>query len=224
MLPRQSTSSGRLPRRVMMGSHVQHISRPPRFTPGLQMARHGLRQDPPRGPGPSIHAQGLRGVAEKAEDGVPGLHAAAWPRSESLRDLFSTPLEGGAQQPRKPSHPTGFWTANCPSESPFQAFFSGAGLSQFVLRKAPMCACPEIPLVAVEETPNESHPFLQLPEQNLAAPSYMLPQFGKAKKGHGNQHVQGLHGYGSKLNHQGTAGFSPWFHLPGQAILGLPYL
>ena len=23
------------------------------------------------------------------------------------------------------------------------------------------------------------------------------------------------HGYGSKFNHQGTAGFSPWFHLPG---------
>ena len=25
---------------------------------------------------------------------------------------------------------------------------------------------------------------------------------------------------GSKLNHRGTAGFSPWFRLPGQAILG----
>ena len=25
----------------------------------------------------------------------------------------------------------------------------------------------------------------------------------------------GKHGYGSKLNHQGTAGFSCWFHLPG---------
>ena len=22
-------------------------------------------------------------------------------------------------------------------------------------------------------------------------------------------------GHGSKLNHQGTAGFGPWFHLPG---------
>ena len=27
-------------------------------------------------------------------------------------------------------------------------------------------------------------------------------------------------GYGSKLNHQGTAGLSPYFHLPGQPILG----
>ena len=27
-------------------------------------------------------------------------------------------------------------------------------------------------------------------------------------------------GYGSNLIHQGTAGFSPCFHLPGQAILG----
>ena len=25
-------------------------------------------------------------------------------------------------------------------------------------------------------------------------------------------------GCGSKLNHQGTAGLSPWFHLPGQAV------
>ena len=28
---------------------------------------------------------------------------------------------------------------------------------------------------------------------------------------------------GSNLSHQGTAGFSLWFHLPGQAILGIPY-
>ena len=30
-------------------------------------------------------------------------------------------------------------------------------------------------------------------------------------------------GYGSKFNHPGTAGFSPWFHLPGQAILRLAH-
>ena len=29
---------------------------------------------------------------------------------------------------------------------------------------------------------------------------------------------------GSKLNQQGTANFGPWFHLPRQPILGLPYL
>ena len=32
-------------------------------------------------------------------------------------------------------------------------------------------------------------------------------------------------GHGSKLNHQGTEGFSPWFNLPGfqNAKMGLPY-
>ena len=30
-------------------------------------------------------------------------------------------------------------------------------------------------------------------------------------------------GCGSKLSHQGTAGFSLWFHLPGKPVLGLPY-
>ena len=28
-------------------------------------------------------------------------------------------------------------------------------------------------------------------------------------------HMWMRHGYGSKLNHKGSTGFSPWFHLPG---------
>ena len=33
---------------------------------------------------------------------------------------------------------------------------------------------------------------------------------------------QERNGYGSKLNHQGTAGFSPWFYLPGFRFWGYP--
>ena len=46
----------------------------------------------------------------------------------------------------------------------------------------------------------------------VRCPASLTPQTARH---HGKHWGLAVHGYGSQLNHQGTAGFSPWFHLPG---------